>query len=99
MTKKQKAKLDVEEQATLDAFKKAFTKGKIKSIPHVKEKIEHFKKIAKASNKKLLLNYNKNVRKHTVNPDERDQITNKRLIPNYKAEPIYMRQRLKDSYC
>jgi predicted DNA binding CopG/RHH family protein len=49
MTKKQKVKLAPEEQATLDAFEKAFSEGKIKSIPHVAEEIERFKIIAQAS--------------------------------------------------
>ncbi len=44
-----KTKLDAEEQETLDAFEKAFDKGKIKSIPLARKKIEAFKAIAKAS--------------------------------------------------
>lgn len=51
MQKKQKVKLDAEEQATLEAFETAFATGKIKSIPHVKEEIERLKIIARTSAK------------------------------------------------
>lgn len=52
MTNVRKPKLDAEEQETLDAFEEAFNKGKIKSLPHVRKKIESFKAIAKASGNK-----------------------------------------------
>lgn len=52
MTKKQKIKLDKEEQATLEAFENALLKGKIKSVPHVKEEIQRFQAIAQASGNK-----------------------------------------------
>lgn len=52
MVKRQKTKLDAQEQATLDAFEKAFEKGKIKSVPEVEDEIERFKVIAQASGNK-----------------------------------------------
>jgi len=52
MAKRQKVKLDDEEQTTLDAFETAVAEGKIKSVPHVTEEIQRFKTIAQASSNK-----------------------------------------------
>lgn len=52
MTNVRKVKLDAEEQTTLDAFEEALDKGKINSVPHVRQKIDAFKAIAKASGNK-----------------------------------------------